>query len=407
MAIEFEIRPARAEEMHQLGLMGSYSYGGAFGDGPDNITATSNQPEWTLCAFDGATMATSFAAFPFTMRANGAGMAMAGISAVGTRPEYRRQGLLRKIMTQALADERDRGQSLACLWASQAAIYQRYGFAMMGANRHYQVDTVDIAFTDGDEGAHQVRRLTVAEGLDHAKAVYRNFIAPRFGYLHRSSVLWRTNVVEETDETGPIYLALAFDGDTPNGYIAYSLRAVGLTHRARSQEIVIKDFAWLNIDAYRSLWTYIGRHDLVGRVRWENAPMDDPAPELFMEPRMLHCEDREGSWMRMVDVGSALAQRGYGGASGQIRIGIVDDGLALWNNATWALAIDNGQARCEATSASAEVEISIKGMSSLFSGMRTPAALRQMGALTASDGDVAHLAQLFAVPGMPHCPDHY
>ena len=113
MAIE--IRPAASDEMDQFGLMGAYSYGGSFGDGADNITSSSNRPEWTLCAFDGSTMATAFSAFPFTMRANGKAMSYAGISGVGTRPEYRRQGLLRRIMTQAFSDMRDRQQSAACL----------------------------------------------------------------------------------------------------------------------------------------------------------------------------------------------------------------------------------------------------------------------------------------------------
>ncbi|MFL2523524.1 MAG: GNAT family N-acetyltransferase [Candidatus Azotimanducaceae bacterium] len=57
---------------------------------------------------------------------------MAGISVIGTRPEYRRQGLVRTIMTRAFAEQRERGQTLAGLWASQAAIYQRYGFLPCG-----------------------------------------------------------------------------------------------------------------------------------------------------------------------------------------------------------------------------------------------------------------------------------
>ena len=109
--MSIEIRPATASEMGQLGLMGAYSYGGAFGDGPDNVVATGTRPEWTLCAFDTAvrqadgqpTMATSFSAFPFTTRVNGNAVPLAGISTVGTRPEYRRRGLVRKIMTQAFA----------------------------------------------------------------------------------------------------------------------------------------------------------------------------------------------------------------------------------------------------------------------------------------------------------------
>ena len=155
--MDFDIRSAKAEEMGQLGLMASYSYGGAFGDGEDNMAAAGTKPEWTLCAFDRSAqdetghplMVTSYAALPFTIRANGRAMAMAGISVVGTRPEYRRRGLLRQIMTRAFAEQRERGQSVAGLWASQAAIYQRYGFAPSGMNRRYDIDTADIALMDG------------------------------------------------------------------------------------------------------------------------------------------------------------------------------------------------------------------------------------------------------------------
>ena len=97
-----EIRPAKESEMGQLGLIGAYVYAGSFGEGEENTVSTSNRAEWTLCAFDGKEMVASFVTIPFTMRAMGKALPMGGISAVGTIPEYRRQGLLRKLMTQSL-----------------------------------------------------------------------------------------------------------------------------------------------------------------------------------------------------------------------------------------------------------------------------------------------------------------
>ena len=47
----FDIRPATAQEMGQLGLMGAYSYGGAFGDGPDNQVATGTLPRMDALRF--------------------------------------------------------------------------------------------------------------------------------------------------------------------------------------------------------------------------------------------------------------------------------------------------------------------------------------------------------------------
>ncbi len=410
--------------MGQLGLMGSYSYAGAFGDGEDNVVATGTKAEWTLCAFDDsartdkgqATMATSFCAFPFTTRVNGKAMAMAGISTVGTRPEYRRMGLLRKIMTRAFAEQKERGQSIAGLWASQAAIYQRYGFTQAGMNRNYAVDSVDIALAmDGSNAAlalPMVTRYTPVHGLDAAREVYKNFIAQRTGYLHRGKSLWLNNTLDETTPDGPVYIAIAGTLEAPLGYIVYTLRANLVDNRARSQEIKIRDFAWLDLAAYQSLWQFIGKHDLVGRVVWANAPMDDPALALFQEPRMLHSRDTEASWWRIVDAPNALAQRGYS-VGEDIKIGIAGDDLAPWNNGCWHLRSEGDgtgvgfAASVQACSDAPQVTLSIKSLTAIFSGMHRAQDLANWGLLGGQASDIARLDRIMATQYAPHCPDHY
>jgi predicted acetyltransferase len=401
----YEIRSASADEMDQIGLMAAYVYGGEFGDSADNVTSSSLNPDWTLCAFEGAKLVTSFAAFPFTMRANGVGISFAGITAVGTLPEHRRQGLVRRIITESFVRQRDQGQSVAGLWASQAAIYQRYGFVAAGANRSYKVDTVDIRFPKETSSDVSVERLPIADALEHARAVYRDFITDRFGYLHRSQVLWRLNVFEES-ENGPVHCAIAFNGSEPCGYVVYTLRSSKVNHVARGQEIVIKDLAWLNVDAYQSLWEYLSHHDLVGRVSWSNAPVDDPAPQLVIEPRLLHCHDLEGSWMRVVDVPTALSKRGYVG-DGSLNIAVNGDDIANWNNETWQLEVGAGEALAKKTTASPDVSLDISALSALYTGAASARSLSQIGKLDADLRVIEQLDQMFATHWKPHCPDHY
>ena len=112
-------------------------------------------------------------------------------------------------------------------------------------------------------------------------------------------------------EDGPVYVALVGSVSAPTGYVVYTLRAQRVQHRARAQEIRIRDLAWRDRSAYAAIWQYLARHDLVGRVVWSTAPMDDPAPDLFIEQRLLHAQDLEGTWWRLVDGPAALAQRGY------------------------------------------------------------------------------------------------
>ena len=411
--MSIEIRPATAPEMGQLGLMGAYSYGGAFGDGPDNVVATGTRPEWTLCAFDIAmrqadgqpTMATSFSAFPFTTRVNGNAVSLAGISTVGTRPEYRRQGLVRKIMTQAFADQYERGQCLAGLWASQAAIYQRYGFAASGGLREYRVDTADIRLHPNFE-VLPISRFEGTEVLDAVREVYKRFIAQRTGYLHRGKSLWLNNVFTPPSEDGPAYVALAGSLEAPTGYLIYTLRAGRVAHRARAQEICIRDFAWLDLPSYGSLWHYLARHDLVGRVVWSRAPLDDPAADVFVEPRLLHSQDLEGSWWRVVDVQTALEQRGYD-VEGSLVLAITEDELAPWNNGRWRLDVGSDGAEVQATDASADIELSVRALSSLYSGHRSARHLANAGLLAGEALTVANLDRMMRTRFAPHCPDHY
>lgn len=402
----YEIRPATAGEMDQVGLMASYLYGGAFGDGPDNVTATSILPEWTLCAFDGPRLITSFATFPFTMRANGRGVDFGGVTAVGTLPEYRRQGLVRQIITRATLAQKEAGQSVAGLWASQAAIYQRYGYAAAGYNRNYSVDTVDIAFNqDVSADDCRVGRVSQPDALATAKGVYREFIAQRMGYLHRSQALWRNNAFAETEASGPIHLALAEQDGKPLGYVTYSLRANKVAHRARTQEIQILDMAWLDISAYVALWEFLAAHDLVGRVVWKNAPVDDPAPLLFREPRLLHTVDEEGSWVRIVDVPAALCERGYCG-DGRVSIEITGDTIADWNNGAWSLKVDAGNGQLSRAD-TGDLRMNIATLSLAYTGM---CRVSELAAWELVKGDAKHITtadQIFSMPNRPHCPDHY
>ena len=407
--MNFEIRAAADHEMDQLGEMGAYSYGGVFGDGADNVVSRSQRPEWTLCAFDGDTMATSFAAFPFTIRANGGTLGYAGITAVGTRPEYRRRGLLRKIMTQALSDYRDQGQAVAGLWASQAAIYQRYGFTMLGANRRYAVDTVDINFLQPipADHNHSVRRHPGVVAMADMKSVYIDFIAPRFGYLHRGKAIWLETILDENPNDGPVWSAVVYAHDgQPCGYVVYTLRGAKVSNAARNQQIVIRDLAWNTPLAYQLLWDYLAKHDLVGEVVWPNAPVDDPLMDMLNEPRMLHMRDEEASWFRIIDVEQALVQRGYSG-SAELVVDVQEDSLAPWNSGRWHLLLNDGDMSATRTSKHADVSINIRALSGLFCGSQRALDLFHWGQLDCRQDVARLLGRVFATDYAPHCPDHY
>lgn len=407
LSMAVEVRAARPDEMDQFGLIGAYVYAGAFGDGPDNYVSQNNRAEWTLCAFVDGRMAASYSCIPFTMRANGKAVPLGGITAVGTLPEYRRQGLLRAITTRSLADMRERGQAVAALWASQAAIYQRYGYALASELVRYRIDTTDVAFADGDAGSARVVRMSADAGYDAMKNVYIDFVGDRMCYLHRAKPLWMNAVLSNSPATGPAHVAVAYAADgAATGYVVYHVRNDKTGHPTRAQEIVVKDFVWLNADAYRSLWSWLARHDLVGRIDWQRAPVDDPAPELFVEPRLLNEQSRDGIWLRIVDVAQAFAQRGYQ-TIGSITIDVGGDDLTPWNAGRYTFECSPDGAAVTRSRASADLTMSIKALASVYSGFRTARQLAAWGLVEGDDAALDLATRLFATRHAPHCPDHF
>jgi predicted acetyltransferase len=301
---------------------------------------------------------------------------------------------------------RERGQPVAALWASQAAIYQRYGYALASVMRSYSVDAVDIGFHDGDSGLGHVERLNVEDGYDIVKNVYIEFIGQRMCYLHRAKALWLNNALNSDAAEGPIHIAVSRDASgKPNGYAIYTLRHGKVDHVSRGQEIVVRDLAWLSQDAYRSLWSWIARHDLVGRVRWDNAPADDPAEELFMEPRLLNAHEREGVWLRVVDAAAALEARGYD-VSGEITLAIGVDDLAPWNVGAFKLDASPDGARVTPAT-SGDLQLSMKALASLYTGFRSARQLAAWGLIEGSDDAVRQADSIFSTRHAPHCPDHF
>ena len=393
--------------MADFGILGGYVFGGVFGDGARNVISEDILPEWTLCAFVDGALASSFSDIPFTMRANGRAMPLAGVSTVGTQPEYRRRGLARRIHTQAFGQMRDAGQPVASLWASQAAIYQRYGYAMSTAARSYTIDTVDIRFHDDDTGSGRVERIDLDTGYDTLKSVYIEFVSDRMAYLHRAKALWLRNALEPVDADGPVWVAVCHDREgTARGYVVYTLRGEKLEHPARDQELVVRDLAWLDADAYRSLWRFIASHDLVGRVRWRAAPLDDPAPEFLMEPRMLNPRAQEGIWSRIVDIPTALAARGYDFA-GELTVEVEGDPLTPWNDGVWHLEASPEGAHAKASRETPDMRLNVKALASLWSGFRSATELARWGFVEGDRQALARADDVFRTRHAPHCPDHF
>ena len=125
MVVEIRaIRPDEFEEFRQtMGLV--------FGFDPpngNNRVLRLLPLDRTRCGFDGGRMISTSGAYGLQMTVPGGEVACGGTTAVTVSPSHRRRGVLRKMMRAHLDDVKEHGEPIAALWASDSAIYGRFGY---------------------------------------------------------------------------------------------------------------------------------------------------------------------------------------------------------------------------------------------------------------------------------------
>jgi predicted acetyltransferase len=401
-----EIRPCRDQaEMAEYGRIVSYVF--ASTEGMDEELSTT-LPEWTMCAFVEGRMAGTLGMFPFTVRLNGAPVHMGGVTAVGTLPAFRRQGLLRKMMTSAFEVMRERRQAYAILWASMGAIYQRFGYGLASTQVRYDFDPRYAGFNDSRPVEGTVEMLAKDEAFDIIKPLYIEYATPRNLHIHRAVPLWQMSTLRPPKKDQPLYIGVYRNVDgQPRGYVVYSTNEEPQREPGPGQKLAINDFIALDMEAYRGLWEYIRRHDLVGRVEMHGVPEDDPAPNLLLEPRMLNRRTSDEIWMRVIDVEQAIPQRPYG-SRGELTFAVEGDDICPWNAGTYLMETDGQSTTVSRTERPAQLRMSPNTLAALLAGHRSATFHQRAGTLSASDPASVKLADaLFRTEYAPHCPNGF
>jgi len=406
--VTIEIRSCRDdEELKQYQKNVNYVFATA-PSAEDDLTKPAG--DWTTCAWVDGKLATTLATLPFTVRLNGSPVKMGGVTAVGTLPSYRRSGLLRKVMTQALAEMRDREQSLAILWASMGAIYQRFGYGLSTSFCRYSFDPRVAQFNGPASPDGTVELLEKEDGFPLIKQNYIQWVQDKNLAIHRSTVLWQANTLRENVKDHPVYCAVYrnLDGDV-TGHAVYQTNEHDFSAAGPGpdQLMTVSDFIARDMESYRALWDYLRAHDLVRRIDVDGVAEDDPAPELLLEPRVLQRRTSDGIWMRVVDVEKALPHRPYG-QRGELTIAVPEDDVCPWNRGTYLMETDGVTTSVRKTDRPADITVSPNVLASLISGYRPASHFAKMGRLQAKDPAALRMADgIFRSEHAPYCPNGF
>jgi predicted acetyltransferase len=371
----------------------------------------------TLAAFDGTQIVGTAAALTFRMTVPGGTAAAAGVSDVSVLPSHRRRGILTSLMRRQLADIRDRGETIAALYPSEAGIYGRYGYAAAVTELDFTIRRGEGAMTTraaapGGPGnaAGAAPRLRIAEPR-HAVAdmarVYDSVLPGQPGMLARDDRWWDFALWDPPHRRsggGPLRCAVAEDDTGPRGYVLYSARPGTRNHGIPGDVLQIREMVAADPAAWAAVWADVLSRDLVAEVRARRRPADDPLPYLLTDGGRARPEITGGLWVRLVSVPRALTQRRYA-CSVDLVIDVTDD-LFPDNAGRWRLQAPGlGQATCERTSAPADVELPVAALGAIYlgrSGLSGPAAAGLVRELR--PGALALLSAAMSWEPAPWCP---
>ncbi len=203
------------------------------------------------------------AIYPCVVNIHGKAYQMAGLTGVGTYPEYAGHGLMHDLIRVGLDHMRARHQSISYLYPYSIPFYRKKGWEIMSDHLTFEVKDSQLPKPVVTPG--HVERLEIDD--PDVIETYQRFAKTNHGAMIRNQLNWDEYWRWENEEER--IAAVYYDEqDVPQGFILYWI-ADEIFH--------IKEMVYTNQEARIGLWNFISAHfSMVNYVRgniYKNEPL--------------------------------------------------------------------------------------------------------------------------------------
>ena len=322
----------------------------------------------------------------------------AAVSHIGVLPSFTRKGIATDLMRHQLRDIAARGELLATLRASEATIYERYGYGVASWSQTVEVRTARAALRPDVGTGGPVQLLDATEAWDVLPRIYADNRPSRPGTIDRPEVWWQVARMRVESSSGPSYVAVHGEPGSESGFARYRPVDTESWFVSDQRTIAVEDFFAPTTEAYLGLLRFLLGLDLIDRVVFWMLPVDDPLPWLLVDRRAARVTAvHDETWLRVVDAEKALTARRYTGDD-TVTIA-VNDPLLPNNSASFAIAPDGA----EPTDRRPQLRTGVEGLATVLLGGASWHGLAVAGLAQANDPAALAIAdRLFAVPDAPH-----
>jgi predicted acetyltransferase len=342
--------------------------------------------------FDGDKLVSQVAVYPFKVNIFNRIYDMAGLTGVGTFPEYSNIGLMHKLLYQALFNMRIRKQSISFLYPYSIPYYRRKGWEIISDKIVFEVNDYQLPKVKQVSG--EVERVDT--NSEEVKEAYKRFSSQQHGAMLRNDLAWNEYWLWDYDDlNAAIYYN---ENREPEGYVLYWIA---------DEVFHIKDMIFINEEARTGLWNFISAHfSMISKVIG-NTHTDEPLAFLLEDADIK--ETISPYYMaRIVDIQQFIEQYHFKPDNRErVWTFTLDDPMLLWNQGVFTLKIDKGgKGEIIATKEKTDSKIDIQTMVTMLLGYKRPDYLHKIGRLKCSS-EIVDMLEDSIEQQSPYFSDYY
>lgn len=342
--------------------------------------------------FDGDKLISQVAVYPMKVRIFNRTYDMGGLTGVGTYPEYANQGLMHKLLDQALKNMKKNNQTISYLFPYSIPYYRRKGWEIISDKITFEINDYQLPKRKRVHG--EVVRVDVES--KEVKDAYTRFATQTHGALLRDDLAWNEYLLWDSDD---LMAAVYYnEHNMPDGYVLYWIK----------EEIFhIKDMIFINEEARSGLWNFISAHFSMITKVIGNTYTDEPLAFLLEDADIK--ESISPYFMaRIVDLKQFIAQYPFKPDTLEREwIFTMDDPLLDCNQGTFKLTISkNGKGKIVRLTTKTTDRIDIQTMTTMLLGYKRPAYLHKIGRLVCN-GETLDMLEDAIEQQTPYFSDYF
>lgn len=333
----------------------------------------------TIGWFDKDKLVSNITTIPYHVNIHGKEYKMAGVTGVGTYPEYAGHGLIHSLMKKSLERMKEKGQTISYLYPYSIPYYRKKGWEIISDLITYKLKDTQLP------EAYKVSGHVAREEIGHIdeKKVYELFSLKTNGAMIRNDLAWEEHLIWEREG---LMLGIYYDAqEKPTGYVLYKIL---------EDVFYVQEMITLNEEARKGIWNFIGAHfSMINEVKgniFTNEPigflLDDGRVEQKIVPYYM---------ARIVDVKGFFEQFPFNSNKNTEIVFNVTDPMVQWNCGTFMLSFDeSGKVKVSTESRKEGIYIDIPTLTTMMLSYKRPTELKRIERISASEEDIKLLEKI-------------